>query len=320
MTKPACRPILSSAPHPFPDLRLCGSKPTFPETQEVNNSTGITMPALIGPSQSTLSDHCYGFRNTTSEPLATPKTIPVWKGLESSSNDCHLPSRHRSKYDRPDEHYSYSLGSPTARREGGSPWSEPDSCETSPPSFFPPSTDSYYQYSGPQAFGVGDSQWHAPDYASHLDDYPTPQSNLSLSPPQQARGHIGRSGRYVAPSGSTTVKQEFGDIPPFGIPFPQPLGVPSLGQPGSPYQHDVGKQESLDECDDSDEDGSAHGEPPYAQLIFRALRSAPGHAMVLKDIYRWFEKNTDKAKKGSTGWQNSIRHNLSMNGVRLFSA
>lgn len=67
--------------------------------------------------------------------------------------------------------------------------------------------------------------------------------------------------------------------------------------------------------DDSDGEGSPHVEP-YAQLIYRALKSAPGHAMVLKEIYEWFEHNTDKAKNaGSKGWQNSIRHNLSMNGV-----
>ena len=67
--------------------------------------------------------------------------------------------------------------------------------------------------------------------------------------------------------------------------------------------------------DESDGYGSANAEP-YAQLIYRALKSAPGHAMVLKEIYEWFENNTDKAKNGSSkGWQNSIRHNLSMNGV-----
>ena len=55
---------------------------------------------------------------------------------------------------------------------------------------------------------------------------------------------------------------------------------------------------------------------PYAKLIFRALMSAPGHRMVLKEIYDWFEVHTDKAKDPkSRGWQNSIRHNLSMNGV-----
>lgn len=55
---------------------------------------------------------------------------------------------------------------------------------------------------------------------------------------------------------------------------------------------------------------------PYAQLIFRALLSAPNHQMILREIYEWFRNNTDKAHDPqSTGWQNSIRHNLSMNGV-----
>lgn len=69
---------------------------------------------------------------------------------------------------------------------------------------------------------------------------------------------------------------------------------------------------------DQDTDGALSSEP-YAQLIFRALKSVPGHRMVLKEIYEWFEKNTDKAKDNSLkGWQNSIRHNLSMNGVCQF--
>lgn len=57
-------------------------------------------------------------------------------------------------------------------------------------------------------------------------------------------------------------------------------------------------------------------EQPYAQLIHRALLDAPDHTMVLRDIYDWFRKHTDKATNSETkGWQNSIRHNLSMNGV-----
>ena len=72
---------------------------------------------------------------------------------------------------------------------------------------------------------------------------------------------------------------------------------------------------TIEQTRDEEHDGELNSEP-YAQLIYRALKSAPEHRMVLKEIYEWFEKNTDKANDGSSkGWQNSIRHNLSMNGV-----
>jgi hypothetical protein len=54
-------------------------------------------------------------------------------------------------------------------------------------------------------------------------------------------------------------------------------------------------------------------EPPYAQLIYRAFLSTPRQAMTLQEIYQWFRENTDKGKSTNKGWQNSIRHNLSMN-------
>lgn len=61
---------------------------------------------------------------------------------------------------------------------------------------------------------------------------------------------------------------------------------------------------------------SVDKEQPYAQLIYQALLHADGHTMILRDIYDWFKKHTDKATASETkGWQNSIRHNLSMNGA-----
>ena len=67
-----------------------------------------------------------------------------------------------------------------------------------------------------------------------------------------------------------------------------------------------------------EEDNPIDKEQPYAQLIYRALLAAPDHTMVLRDIYDWFRTYTDKAANSETkGWQNSIRHNLSMNGVSL---
>jgi hypothetical protein len=57
---------------------------------------------------------------------------------------------------------------------------------------------------------------------------------------------------------------------------------------------------------------------PYAKLIYRALMSAPDHAMVLQEIYEWFRKHTAKGGSDTKGWMNSIRHNLSMNAVRTW--
>ncbi|KAG6010055.1 hypothetical protein E4U21_000498 [Claviceps maximensis] len=54
---------------------------------------------------------------------------------------------------------------------------------------------------------------------------------------------------------------------------------------------------------------------PYAKLIYRAFMSRSDHTMTLQEIYKWFRENTSKAVTESRGWQNSIRHNLSMNAA-----
>jgi hypothetical protein len=62
---------------------------------------------------------------------------------------------------------------------------------------------------------------------------------------------------------------------------------------------------------------SKSSDQPYAQLLYQCLSEAEGHQMALRDIYDWFRRNTDKcANEELRGWQNSIRHNLSMNQVR----
>jgi len=73
-----------------------------------------------------------------------------------------------------------------------------------------------------------------------------------------------------------------------------------------------------DEDEDEDEDEGLY-DKPYAQLIYDALMEAPGHRMLLRDIYDWFLQNTRKPREsGTNGWQNSIRHNLSMNQVWVY--
>jgi hypothetical protein len=56
---------------------------------------------------------------------------------------------------------------------------------------------------------------------------------------------------------------------------------------------------------------------PYAKLIYRALLGAQNHRMALQEIYQWFIENTDKGSLTTSGWRNSIRHNLSMNAVGM---
>jgi Forkhead domain len=71
---------------------------------------------------------------------------------------------------------------------------------------------------------------------------------------------------------------------------------------------------------DIQDDEEGPGDKPYARLIHEALMQAPGHRMMLREIYDWFVQNTTKpSESGTNGWQNSIRHNLSMNQVRAYS-
>ncbi|KAI0464506.1 hypothetical protein LJB42_002121 [Komagataella kurtzmanii] len=55
--------------------------------------------------------------------------------------------------------------------------------------------------------------------------------------------------------------------------------------------------------------------PPYsyATLIGMAILRAPGRKLTLAQIYHWISSTFRYYKKSEVGWQNSIRHNLSLN-------
>ena len=151
------------------------------------------------------------------------------------------------------------------------------------------------------------------------------QHNAAQQPPTtpfgQISGHFDQ-GRYFPTSGPVAV-------PTMNDVYPElPTHSSNFG-PYSPYSHGSASRQGtveLTEYDNTifeeDEAGEIiNGEiadPCYAQLLYRCLRDAPDHTMALKDVYKWVRQYSQKARDfAGTGWQNSVRHNLSMNAVSI---
>ena len=319
MTKSPCRPLRSSVHSSDRELSIPRSNSSPLHLRQLQHSTSSCMPTTLDSSLPRSSDYCYGLGNEDSELMAGPRSFPSWHNLEVPSDHSQLPRHLSTLYGsfNEDLHSSVesSIGAKSARP---SPcWGAEDMAQSS----YSPSLQNSCLYPSLNNIGGSHNQWDSPHYSF---GYPTPQSESPLSPPQQAyvefpllsfRGTPEQSGPYLAPD-LPGVQEEFEGLSPFGRQFSHKLRAPSPGESQHQHARNEDDQQADIAHDEVDEDGSVNSEP-YAQLIFKALRSAPGHKMVLKDIYQWFEKHTNKARGGSKGWQNSIRHNLSMNGVSL---
>jgi hypothetical protein len=99
-----------------------------------------------------------------------------------------------------------------------------------------------------------------------------------------------------------------------GMSFPRAFAWPAQQESRGPFEDRRG--DTYYAGSPEDEEDETMCDKPYARLIYDALMQAPGHRMMLREIYDWFQRHTTKpAESGTNGWQNSIRHNLSMNQV-----
>ncbi|SMR41429.1 unnamed protein product [Zymoseptoria tritici ST99CH_1E4] len=75
------------------------------------------------------------------------------------------------------------------------------------------------------------------------------------------------------------------------------------------------QQQFYDNDSESFDTGEETTDPCYAQLLHRCLKEAPDHTLSLKEVYEWVLQHSQKARNKDRGWQNSVRHNLSMNAA-----
>ena len=305
-------------PFPTPDLpnsstQLTSDNPLTPcESPTIDSGSKTIMPALLVNRPPTLSDHSHdALQHLPSQAYIGPECSYTWPKSGPSTNRSHTSFGCRVELSSSNIHSPTHFGHVEDQAKGEDNWGmEPlQQLPTPFSSLSPPYNSISYE---PDPESTSSAQI---DRAIRSPIQPT-QSNQSELPPwtgfatENALEDTMNRLRYNPPQ-----FYAYDTAPSFGSSLYATSS--DLRTPTQPKLHrSLRRTGRLDPMDSGSESEGKQGEPPYAKLIYRALMEAPDHQMVLKDIYEWIAQNTNKARDPAfKGWQNSVRHNLSMNGV-----
>ncbi|KAI8312610.1 hypothetical protein K4K59_005720 [Colletotrichum sp. SAR11_240] len=265
----------------------------------------IPKPTINGPPQSYYPQPQLSALN---QPFHSPAMSQptMWASPRSSVDDF--------------DNYSYRAPAPTSNYQAASlsPRTWPDSVQTPPPQYEVP-FHHQEQYDGLPNGHMGMSPEALRDSSLNIAvDY----GNNSCFQQTLTGPHDITPMKYGSPPPMTTTCAPFVASPASlqdqfkteNHPSMSPSPTPSV----SGQRTQAARTPPNVGCGDGDSDAKLNEKretnEPYAQLIWKALKSQPDRCMTLQQLYQWFLKNTDKPEKaGGDGWHNSIRHNLSLN-------